>query len=177
MLWGTTIFTEVLVVPLHDIKHRVGAIKMVSKLGSIKLLEDIIKSYNCARILLHKDKIYHSCSIKFHRANHVVVKRKFVLLEKQVVVSCDPENLLDQVRNNTPVDLLFKKTLFISVVARVKSFHQEWRRWNRIGNGKGHVVLCNGRTLHVFERDPMVLREEISRRFYCAIRVELSWDF
>ena len=70
---------------------------MVSKLGSLELLEDRINSYDCAMILLHKNKIYHSSTIKFHLDNHVIVKRNFFLLEKQVVVSCDRDNVLDQV--------------------------------------------------------------------------------
>ena len=37
--------------------------------------------------------------------------------------------------------------------------------------------MWNGRALHVFECDTMVLREEIGRLFDCAIHVELSWGF
>ena len=60
MLLGPTIFTEVFVAPLHDGKHCVDAILVVSKLSSLKVLEDRIKSYDCARIRLLKYKIYHS---------------------------------------------------------------------------------------------------------------------
>ena len=159
MLWGLTIFLEVLVVPLHDGEHCVDAIRVVSNIGTLKHLEDKIKSYDCARIRLHKDNIYHSCTIKFHLANSVVVNNKFVLLEKQVVLSCEQENFLDQVRNGAAVDLLVKLPFAIAVVARVGIFHREQRRWNRIGNGEGHVVSYNGCALHVFERDLIVLFE------------------
>ena len=128
MLWGKTIFTKVLVVPLPDGEHRVDAVRVVSKICSIELLEERINSYGCARIRLHKDKIYHSCTIKFHLANRVVVKPKMFLLRKQVVVSCDQENVLDKVRDEAAMELVVKLTFVIAVVARVESFHQEQRR-------------------------------------------------
>ena len=80
-------------------------------------------------------------------------------MKKQGVSSCDLDNDLDQVRDNGDVDLLVKFTFVVAVVAMVQSFHREQRRWNRVGNGEGHIVSCNGRALHVFKRDPMVLRD------------------
>ena len=66
--------------------------------------------------------------LKFHLANRVVVKPKMFLLRKQVVVSCDQENVLDKVRDEAAMELVVKLTFVIAVVARVESFHQEQRR-------------------------------------------------
>ena len=177
IIGSTMVVAQNLVKILNGCKHRINVVGMISELGILDLLEDTAKCYNCAGVSLLKQEEHHYWSIIFCLARGCIVKCKLVLLQQEVGVSLDCQAVLNDVDNDTAVNLKVELLLVIIIVARIESPHCErcLRNWH--SGSERCVVLRDSSLLKVLKSHLLILIEQVCRFLDRAIEIVFNWHF